>query len=514
MSESRAQVAALAVLAAYLAAASWFAAGQSLWVDETTQLRGLTLGFGDQLQWLTGRLDPNLGVPPDRMPPISYWIGGIWSSVVGLTEMSLRLMGITAMALAAPALWLAGRRLAGAAGGLFLVAALLTAPGLIIMGGEIRTYPIFFALAAWALLAYVSALLAETSRERTRAMSALTILSILMAYAHFFGVVAGACLFAGLALHRLICRMSILPVLLAAAITSLSWIGLAPFVMAAMGISGVPTAPTPTLVEAVRDAARFLVRLFADPVFLANRAALILLGLAVGLMGLFTLWRGARGGRQSLAVMLALAVPGVASVAGLGVLNVLISGFDTLRPSYSIWLIPFLFAFLTFGLGQGGAGRLAGPAAIALVLANLMAAGTLLRNAPLYIHGAGEWLAARIEAPDNSLLIHDDQDPWGHSYFPVFHIKGSNLTQTVERTDGSAFLFADMSITPVPDLKMLQDGFDTSYRVRTIPLSGADRAGIARGETSCAETLARVLGTEPAPETYCAMIGTSLTKIP
>ena len=516
MSESKAFLAGLVVLSAYLATAIWFATGQSIWTDETTQLRGLTLSFSDQLQWLmgrTGQLDAGLGVPPDRMPPISYWIGGLWSSVFGLTEMSLRLMGISAMALAAPALWIAGYRLAGSSGRLFLMAALFTAPGLIIVGGEIRTYPIFFCLAAWALWAYTGALLAETRRDRTRATTALTVFAILMAYAHFFGVVAGTCLFAGLVLHRLIIRLSVLPVLLATAITMLSWTGLAPFVMAAMGISDGPAPPTPALAEAVRDAVHFLIRLFADPVFLANHAALILLGLSIGLMGLFTLLRGFTGDRQRLAVMLALAVPGIASVTGLGVLNVLISGFETLRPSYSIWLIPFLFAFLTYGLGAGGVGRVAAFAGLALVVANLMATTTLLKYAPLYIHGAGEWLAARIEAPDDVLLVHDNRDPWGHSYFPVFHIEGNVLTQTVTRSDGSAFVFADMSVIPVADLETLQDGFDEAYRIRTIPLSGTDRAGIIRGEANCAETLARKLGTDPAPQAYCGIIGASLTPI-
>ena len=51
-----------------------FALAQNLWIDESTQLSGATLPLGRLFAWLTGTREPSFGVPPDRMPPISYLI--------------------------------------------------------------------------------------------------------------------------------------------------------------------------------------------------------------------------------------------------------------------------------------------------------------------------------------------------------------------------------------------------------------------------------------------------------
>ncbi|WP_150122029.1 hypothetical protein, partial [Sulfitobacter sp. HI0129] len=85
---------ALATCALFVAMAGLFALRQSIWIDETTQLSGLALDFRTQLAWLAGSSDVNLGVPPDRMPPLSYWLGGLWTEVFGLTEGSMRWFGI------------------------------------------------------------------------------------------------------------------------------------------------------------------------------------------------------------------------------------------------------------------------------------------------------------------------------------------------------------------------------------------------------------------------------------
>ena len=517
MSGNRARAGALLAVLGFLACATAFAAGQSIWVDETTQLRGLTLPFGEQLLWLTGRTDPGLGVPPDRMPPLSYWLGGIWTWVFGLSETTMRAMGIAAMAAAAPALFLAGQRIAGAAGGLFLVAAPLSAPGLIIMAGEIRTYPVFFCLSAWALWAYTGTIFgAPAARARHTVM--LTLFAVLMSYAHFFGVVAGCCLFGGLFLHRLVLRQPLVPVIAAFAVVAVSWIGLAPFVMAAMGISDTDGPETAIRASWVLTGLlRFVVRLFADPVFLAARPALWLTGAAVALLAALACARALRPA-EPRAATLALAFPVVSAVAGLGVLSVVISGFDPLSPSYNIWLVPFLFGFLAHALpragGRSATGRIAAAAGVALVAGNLLASGTLMRNMPLYTHGAGEWIAARIDDPGNTLVVHVEGDAWGHSYFPVFHLEGGGLTQVVRVPEAGYFRFSDMTVIPVADFEALRAAFDEVYTVRTVALSGEERAAIAGGEISCGDMLARRLGAAENAESYCGMFAARLSRAP
>ena len=97
------RVAAALVLALFAAAAIAFARHQAIWIDETTQLFGLTLPFGQQLDWLSGAVQIASGVPPDRAAPMSYWLGGIWAALYGLGEMQMRLVGILCMLAGAPA---------------------------------------------------------------------------------------------------------------------------------------------------------------------------------------------------------------------------------------------------------------------------------------------------------------------------------------------------------------------------------------------------------------------------
>ncbi|MDT8344381.1 MAG: hypothetical protein RQ752_08085, partial [Thermohalobaculum sp.] len=105
---------AVAIGAIHLAAAARFAGVQSLWVDETTQMTGLSLDFIERMRWLAGGSNMQLGVPPDRMPPGSYVLGAAWSGVAGLSESAMRWFGIVALATGLPALYLAGSRLGGA----------------------------------------------------------------------------------------------------------------------------------------------------------------------------------------------------------------------------------------------------------------------------------------------------------------------------------------------------------------------------------------------------------------
>src|SRR5262245_31798830 len=85
----RAAQAILVVVTAFLAIG--FAFRQELWVDEASQLSGLTLQPVEMLRWLAGHEWGRFGVPGDRSPPGSYVAGWIWSRTFGLSEISLRI---------------------------------------------------------------------------------------------------------------------------------------------------------------------------------------------------------------------------------------------------------------------------------------------------------------------------------------------------------------------------------------------------------------------------------------
>jgi hypothetical protein len=63
---------------------------RSIWVDETTQMSGLTGNPIEITQWLMGRIKYNTNMQDDRMPPLSYWAGWLWSRIFGLGERQMR----------------------------------------------------------------------------------------------------------------------------------------------------------------------------------------------------------------------------------------------------------------------------------------------------------------------------------------------------------------------------------------------------------------------------------------
>ncbi|MBU3029979.1 glycosyltransferase family 39 protein [Paracoccus marinaquae] len=435
------------ILALFVAAAIAFARVQSIWIDETTQLSGLALPPGQQLSWLLGRDNPIPGVPPDRMPPLSYWLGSLWAGLFGLGESSMRLFGITMLAAGAPAIYLAGRMLGGARGGAlavpFALAAIYLAPGTLVLAGEIRAYPLFLAFGAWAVWAYVGAL----TRPGTGWLVALALFSLLAAYTHFFGVVMAALLWLSLLIARWLQGEAILPVLVGGVVTALLCLGLAPFVLAAMQVGeGSADAAGPGLADLIRDLARLAFRLQLHGVHLSHPllAGTALLGVA-GLLVL-SLAAGFRSRSDDPArVGLFLLLPAVLAFVMLGLLKLTVGSFDVLAPQYNSWIIPLVVLALSIPLTLPGMRPIAVAFAALLIGANLVADWTLLRNAVAYTHGPGEWVAEAIGSPEDTVVIHDASSNWGTSYFPVYYLTGGKATQIL-RQEGQ------------PDRQILVDG--------------------------------------------------------
>src|SRR5262249_38280768 len=68
-----------------------FARMQNIWLDEATQLSGITLNCWEMLRWLAGADQDRLGVPGDRMPPLSYLLDWLWLHLCGPSEIGFRL---------------------------------------------------------------------------------------------------------------------------------------------------------------------------------------------------------------------------------------------------------------------------------------------------------------------------------------------------------------------------------------------------------------------------------------
>jgi len=503
------------IIAGFLGAAGYFAGLQALWVDETTQLSGLALPLSEQLSWLLHRTDPGLGVPPDRMPPISYWLGSLWGAVFGLTETSLRWFGIACILAAAPALYLAGRRVGGAASGRFMLASALWAPGIIAQAVEIRAYPPFFAFAAWATCLFASLVFDTRNRSaRWGKLIALGAVVVLATYTHFFGIVFGACLFAALLADRLATRGPVLPVLAVGTGTALICAGVAPFALAAVALSSdaAAAAAPRSLGETLSASARLAVRTFAHSSHFIHLAVATLL--AAGLVGLFALsvTMPARTKRLILLAPLLVAFPVLAG------LNLVISGFDVLAVHYNIWMVPIAALFLSAPLAaetNSWHGRLARSSAALVVAAQLAATTLFVLSASYFTHGPGEWVADTIDEPARTLVIHDPNGPWAHVYFPIHFLHGSGVTHILAVPGAPQRITAE-GLSPLRTApETFAAGFATVLHVSTRNRDTAFLTKHIRNGESCGGGVPPVLpGLEPpqSSETYCAFIAATLAR--
>ncbi|MFN3644578.1 MAG: glycosyltransferase family 39 protein [Gemmobacter sp.] len=486
--------AALAALFVVLAAA--FAAHQSVWVDETTQLTGLAMPFGEQLAWLTGAPRPETGVPPDRMPPLSYWLGGLWAAVFGLSEPAMRLFGIACAAAAVPALWLAGRRVSGAWGGAFAAVAVMLSANALGAASAIRAYPLFLALTAWAALAYLRIALDGVTGGRLAVLGALLVAA---SYAHFYGLVAAFALFGSLVLLGLGRRGRSGAVVLAGLATGLLAVGVVPFATAAAGVEAPGAAPG--LREVAAGAVRLAYRLVAHPVHLGAGGLQIAHLAAVGACGIAALWAARAAGRMLAALVLPLAL-GFAALAGAALAG---PAFDVFAPHYNLWMLPFPGLILALALRGGTVGAVL---AAAVAATTLWAAAVLVRHAPLYANGPGDWAAAQLGAT-GTLVIHDGAGDWAWLYFPLFWRSGGAIVQWHEAPDGTLARIVPGGLAPIADAAGERAGYAAVVLARSFSLDSRALGQIARGRASCADFAAAPMAAGRAAR-FCALAGTTL----
>lgn len=508
------------ILLTFVAAAGFFAAGQALWVDETTQLSGITLSLGEQLGWLTGRLDPGLAVPPDRMPPFSYWLGEAWSALFGLTETPMRWLGIAVVLCAAPAIHGLGRMAGGAWGGVFALAFVYLMPFLVVQAVEIRTYPLFFALSAWAVWAFARVILSPEGGETVPIWPA-AVLAIAAAYAHFFGLLMALCLFVALLVDRLMRGLPLGRLFAAAAIAGVLALGLVPFALSAVGVSGgldEMVAIPPSLTELVSGAVTLVLRLGTHGSHLAYPVALILTLGGIAGLALLSFTRLARPlpeGAAPRRAPLLVALPIVLALVLLMVVDRALDGFPAFGPHYNLWMVPLAALFLSFGFGFDGRMRWLAPGlGLAAVAGHLVAGSALLGNRDIYSHGPGEWLAAQVTDPASTLVVHDGTGTWGHAYFPLVYLTEGAVTQIRVAPEG-VFRIIPGGEEPVTDPAGFAAQFDTVLLVSTRTLPSAQLGALSRGEADCtplplpAPLLVWALPEAEPPQSYCALFAAS-----
>jgi hypothetical protein len=403
-------------------AAGLFLPHQALWVDETTQLAGLTLSPLELLRWLVHPASHDFGVPPDRMPPISYWLEWVWSRLFGLNERSLRWFGVVCTAGAAGLVSSAARRAFGARAGLFAGLFLALSPNVCVTAVEIRAYPLFLLTTAGALRALVIVL--DSPSGGRRPWLALGAWLLAGTFVHFFGALFAGVVTVGLGIHLWREHRSLRPVIGLTGALGIAVVGLVPFVIASAGLSGA------TARDRSREVAQLFYRLVAHPTLTVFPAVIGLTSLAAAVL----LIAGWYLPERSCGVYRFFAFVLLGGLAISSAANFLVAGFTAAKVSYATWALPVVSVILAAPLASSPARWARTALAAALVFAACEGVGTgeLARNGDYFAHGPQRHLQEVLDGlgPGRVAVIHADPlESYPFAYFSLRFVNGPALPQ-------------------------------------------------------------------------------------
>jgi hypothetical protein len=393
----------------------------------------------------------------------------------GADELMLRVSGIVAFVAAAPAVWLAARRVTTPPGALLALSLVYLAPAMVVLAVDIRPYPLFFCLSCWALYAYVR--IATTQPRDIPDLWLVTVLLILASYTHFFGIVLAFCVYLALLVLSISRRQSLWPILLAGTLFALCCVGLVPFVIASVGVPAGPESvpdPVQVVVRTARLAYRLVVHGTHLPLGLPILALAALASVILFAVAAFIAWK-----TQRLAVVLPLVIGfAVLPVAGLAVAQ-----FNPLSSNYNLWLVPCAALFLAMAFGARRK-LVVWSAGAALITIQLAAIGVLLSRPVPWTHGPGEWIAAQIPHPETTLVIHDGSSPdWGHGYFPILHLTSGSVVQLLRMPDGDWRILPSGLVALPPDFA--ETAFERLVLIRTEAMTSEQFVSLPQGRPDC-----------------------------
>ncbi len=421
----------------FLACGLYFASIQNIWIDETTQLLGAGLAPGPLLRWLAGRFDPGFGVPADRMPPVSYALDAACARTLCAAPVAFRWLHLAVAATGIVVLLRLALRRYGTGAGVVTGAIVALSPKLTDVGVEIRAYPIFFAITCLQIAAFYAA--AAAPRLDRRALLPVVGLGLLAIYTHFFALVSTMALLAGLFACAVRTRRDAAHLIAAGAILLVLSAGLAPFVTGARSISGTEGAWVDPF-----GVGLYLLRLLGHPANVVSVGAASIFFPALGLL-LATavvrigaaLARDPRAARRDPLVGLVVAL-----AAGIGVTiaaALVMSGFNPLKVSYSIWTLPII-ALLAGTACVPTARQDYDRAAMAVTVLLIAGAGwaqiLFLAHARWFVHGpvAAIQQAAGQDIRSTAFVYRGNR--WAYGFYPMWYAYGANASQWLIGDDG------------------------------------------------------------------------------
>ncbi len=390
---------------------------QSIWTDETTQMSGLTLGPIEVVYWLLGKGN-DFGVPIDRMPPVSYWLGQLWSKLFGLTEHSMRLFSLSAASLALCLTFHTTYRAFGQFPALVAGLLFATSPNLIVISVEIRAYALFLLWSVAALWFFWK--IVDEKAFLISSYVGVAGFCLLAIYTHFYGLIFTAVLFIALSISLVKSHRSLLPLLITALATALLSLGVIPFILESL-------AHPNTLIQksVLKDLFRLLYRQMFHASILSSFAVICSL---FGISGLVALAITAARSPFRNALFHLLLIGFIL----VGILDQAMRAFEAASPIYNIWMLPIVCRLLSSGVTwQEQSRRIASFTAVLLTLVGPLYGDYMLINKGSYFsHGRYEEIYKRLQSlsPDLS-IIYPGGEVYGMPYFALYYLSNGTLHQ-------------------------------------------------------------------------------------
>lgn len=434
---------AMALILFFALACIWFAMRQDIWIDESTQLSGVTLSPGALVQWLAGTDTGRFGVPGDRMPPLGYLIDWAWWNGVSRSVLGFRLFH-AALVVAALAVFAWTERTY--VGGRWAVVGLIflaVSPKTIQFAVELRAYPMLFAMACLQAALFLR-MVARPGAPVTRSLIVFGLVCVATYFIHFFGVVATGAYFGALLIRFL--RTSPARIVVAGVATLIPTLALEPFVTGATSLSDVPVIGTSPV--------QYVLQLFAGSAYLVLPVAgLMFIAGCVVLLALGVIGAGMRALNRRTEPVDHLIVVAALGIAATVLPHFFIRSFDTLKPSYSIWLLPVLALIIASG-ARSVAGRSVWIrrgvqlAVAALILGATVSTAIFLARADWYVHGPARAIAAaRQGLPANTPIVYIGSDTYAYGYFPTVYLTQRRANQWLAE-DGGVRRLPDGAVQP------------------------------------------------------------------
>jgi hypothetical protein len=442
-----------ALITALFAEFYLFARAQDIWLDESTQLSGITLKFWEMLRWLSGADPDRLGVPGDRMPPISYALDWLWLRLYGSSEIGFRLFHsaivIAGISYLAAVTW----RELGRGATIAWLGFLVLSPKLIQTGVEIRAYPIFFAVTCVQTAVFMR-LLACPKKTDLRLLAAFVVLCLLAIYTHFYGVVSSCAFFLALGIAFIRTPAALAEIIGAFVVVAVGSLGLVPFTLGAAEVSRVlfvpETATAPVFVErSIVQCLTYLLKLPGDSANMVSVPASLLFfsgTIALLLASVFAALTRARIGKSK-------PVDWCIVVLASGILVTMAAGFfvstrtlDALKASYSVWLLVPLSLLIGTGATSVIGFRLWDVAGRTLAVSALfvgagMSTYTFLDHASMFVHGPNRFVGALYDkALAPKAIVYEAGAAWGWSYVPLQYSHHGEVVQYRASDDGGGLV--------------------------------------------------------------------------